>query len=101
MAEAGGLLMRLEDRVEILITHNIWVVAGPGRGQEKTGGGNLVEERIQRSNEDLMIEERSKGKNKNESNKSKEKMQKEKNAERIKFNNSGQIKREGVDKAKD
>ena len=72
MAEAGGLLLRLEDRVEILNTHNIWVVAGPGRGREKTGGGNLVEERIQRSNGDLMIEERSKEKNKNESNKSKE-----------------------------
>ena len=54
MAEAGGL--RLEDRVEILNTHNIWVVAGPGRGQQKRGGGKLVEERIQRSNEDLTIE---------------------------------------------
>lgn len=31
----------------------------------------------------------------------KRKTQKEKNAERIKFNNSGQIKGEGVDKAKD
>ena len=54
MAEAGGL--RLEDRVEILNTHNIWVVAGPGRGQQKRGGGKLVEERIQRTNEDLTIE---------------------------------------------
>ena len=54
MAEAGGL--RLEDRVEILNTHNIWVVAGPGRGQQTREGGKLVEERIQRSNEDLTIE---------------------------------------------
>lgn len=52
----GTEQLRLEDRVEILNAHNIWVVAGPGRGQQKRGGGNLVEERIQRSNEDLTIE---------------------------------------------
>lgn len=33
--------------MEILNTHNICVVAEPGKGQERTGGRSLVEERFQ------------------------------------------------------
>lgn len=50
--------------MEILNTHNVWVVTGISGGKREEGVEVLVEERIKRSNMDLITGESPKGEDK-------------------------------------